>query len=107
MKPSKMIFKDIAFILIALSIPALLALQSFQGYRYGLLENQVHNLEKKQHSLIEYNKRLISDIGLLSGSSRIEKIALEELGMYQASSHEIIRVQVRPELRTKGGGRAR
>ena len=107
MKPSKMIFKDISFILIALSIPALLALQSFQGYRYSRLENQVNNLEKKQHSLIEDNKQLISDIGLLSASSRIEKIALEELGMYQAASREIIRVQVRPELRAQGGDRAK
>lgn len=107
MKRSKMIFKDISFILIALSIPALLALQSFQGYRYTLLENQVKNLEKKQHNLIEHNKRLISDIGLLSNSSRIEKIALEELGMYQASSHEIVRVQVRPDIHARGGGRAK
>ena len=107
MKLSKMIFKDIAFILLALSIPSLLALQSVQGHRYAQLENQVKAIEKKQHSLIEDNKQLISGIGVLSSASRIEKIALEELGMHQVSSEDIVRVEVRPELRTHGGGRAR
>ena len=106
MKLSKMI-KDTAFILLALSIPSLLALQSVQGHRYAQLENQVKNLEKKQHTLIEDNKQLISGIGVLSSAARIEKIALEELGMHQASSEDIVRVEIRPELRTYGGGRAR
>lgn len=103
---SKMI-KDTAFILLALSIPSLLALQSVQGHRYAQLENQVKNLEKKQHTLIEDNKQLISGIGVLSSAARIEKIALEELGMHQASSEDIVRVEIRPELRTYGGGCAR
>jgi len=59
------------------------------------LENQTKSLEKKQTDLIENNKQLISDIGLLSSSTRIEQIAVEELGMHQASSDEIDRVEIK------------
>ncbi|MGI5173365.1 cell division protein FtsL [Treponema sp. OMZ 840] len=103
MKNAKPICKDIVFILIALCIPGLLALQSLQGYRYVQLENQLKNLEKKQSDLIESNKQLISDIGLLSSSARIEKIAVEELGMHQASSEEIDRVQIKRLTDKKAG----
>ena len=40
------------------------------------------------------NKKLITDISLLSSSDRIEKIAEEDLGMRQAESKEIVRVGV-------------
>ncbi len=95
MEKLKSIFKDIAFILTALCIPALLAVQSLQAHRYMGLENQLKSLEKKQTDLIENNKQLISDIGLLSSSTRIEQIAVEELGMHQASSDEIDRVEIK------------
>jgi len=103
MKHKKTLFKDIAFILTAMSIPALLAVQSLQGHHYMQLERQLKNLEKKQHNLIESNKQLISEIGLLSSSARIEKIALDELGMHQASSDEIVRVHIDPSSIKKAG----
>ena len=45
MEKLKSIFKDIAFILTALCIPALLAVQSLQAHRYMGLENQLKRLQ--------------------------------------------------------------
>lgn len=81
--------------LLILSIPACLALSGVQSHRYSKLTKEVTSLEKKQSELIEKNKRLISDIGVLSSSARIEKIAIEELGMEKASSKDIVRIEVK------------
>ena len=107
MKRIKLFCKDAAFMLLALCIRALLAIQSFQGHRYMQLERQFKNLEKTQNDLIESNKTLITDIGVLSSSSRIEKIAIEDLDMHPAQSDEIVRVQVRigEDSQKKKGGR--
>jgi cell division protein FtsL len=45
--------------------------------------------------LIESNKALVTDISVLSSSERIEKIAVEELGMRKATSDEIVRVSIK------------
>lgn len=97
MKSMKNIFKNIEILLLVLSIPALLALDSVESQRYIKLNNQVRELEKTEGELIESNKRLINDIGLLSSSSRIEKIALEDLKMHKASSNEIVRIEIKDE----------
>ena len=51
-------------------------------------------IKKKQEFLIEENKKMITDIGVLSGSDRIESIAENELGMRKAESDEIVRVNL-------------
>lgn len=81
--------------LLALCIPAFLAVETIQAHRYTSLESQLRDLEKSQSEAIESNKRLITELGLLSSSSRIEKIAIDELGMHQASSDEIVRVEMK------------
>ena len=42
---------------------------------YASLEKEVSELEKTQYQLIEDNKKLVSEIGVLSSSERIEQIA--------------------------------
>lgn len=79
---------------LAVAIPAVLAINAMQTRRYESLSDEVAALEKKQEMLIEENKRLVTDISLLSSSPRIEKIATEELMMHRAQSDEIIRVGV-------------
>lgn len=91
----KIFFKTIGVCFLALCIPALLVVETIQAHRYTSLENQLRTLEKSQIEAIESNKRLITDIGLLSSSSRIERIAIEELGMHIAASDEIVRVEMR------------
>ena len=45
---------------------------------------------KQLEELVEENKKLISDISLLSSTDRIEKIATEELGMHKAETSDTI-----------------
>ena len=94
MKIKNTIFQNAVIFMLALSIPALLALDSMESKRYSELNNKVYSLEKRQRTLIESNKRIVNDIGLLSSSARIEKIALEELAMHKAASNEIVRIDI-------------
>ena len=43
---------------------------------------------------MEENKKLITDISLLSSGQRISNIAENELGMHKAESEEIVRVEM-------------
>ena len=78
-------------------IPVLLVFQAFQSYRYKKLSAEIKKLEKKQVELVEQNRKLISDISVLSSSERIEKIAEEELGMRKANTEDIVRVEIKGE----------
>lgn len=79
----------------AVLVPLLFALNAMQAARYMKIQNEVKALEQKQVELVEENKRLITDISLLSSGERIGKIAEEELGMRKAESEEIVRVEMR------------
>ncbi len=89
--------KCVLICLCALSVPALLVLDGVHARKYTDLEKQVEDLERKQQELIEQNKKLITDISLLSSSDRIEQLAQEELGMRQAKTDEIVRVEMKNE----------
>ncbi|MCR4626874.1 MAG: septum formation initiator family protein [Treponema sp.] len=91
----KNIFKYVFVCACGIAIPALLVINSLQALKYKKLEREVSALEKKQVELVEENKRLITNISLLSSSDRIEKIASEELGMHKAESEEIVRVEMK------------
>ncbi len=80
--------------LTAVAIPGLLILNAFQSSKYKDLLKQVTDLEIQQQKLVEENKQLITDISMLSSSERIENIAENQLGMRQAESDEIIRVEM-------------
>ena len=82
-------------IVCAALVPLLFALNAMQAARYMKVQNEVKTLEQKQVELVEENKRLITDISLLSSGERIGKIAEEELGMRKAESEEIVRVEMR------------
>ena len=90
----KVFFKGVLICLVAVSIPGLLILNAFQSRKYKELEDTVQELEEKQMRLVEQNKKLITDISLLSSSSRIESLAGGELNMKEAESEEIVRVKL-------------
>ncbi len=90
-------FKVLALCLFAASIPALLALYAVQAKKYTDLTKEVAELEVKQEKLIEENKKLVSDISQLSSAERIERIAVEELGMHKTEAEDIIRVEMTGE----------
>lgn len=89
------IFKTMGLFLLALSIPGLLILNAVQSKKFKEQEDSVLELEEKQFEFVEQNKKLITEIGVLSSSDRIEKVAENELGMRKAESNEIVRVEMR------------
>lgn len=95
----KNIFYKIGACLLASSIPALLIAYAVQTKRYADLSREIADLEAKQERLIEQNKKLVSDISLLSNTDRIEKIATEELGMHKADTEDIVRVEMNSSKR--------
>lgn len=90
-------FKILFIALVALSIPVMLGLYAMQAKKYSDLTREVVELESKQEKLIEENKKLVSDISILSSAERIEKIAVEELGMHKAEAEDIVRVEMTGE----------
>ena len=83
-------FKKVLVCILALSIPVMLYLYAMQAKRYT-------DLERKQAELIEQNKKLVSDISVLSSADRIEKIAVDDLGMHKAQAEDIVRVEMTGE----------
>ena len=90
-------FKVILICVLALSIPAMLTLYALQTKKYTDLTKEIAELEVKQEKLIEENKKLVSDISQLSSAERIERIAVEELGMHKAETEDIVRVEMTGE----------
>ena len=58
MKKKSEIFQNVLIILLALSIPGLLALANFETTKYAKLEKEVSELEDIQYQLIEENRKL-------------------------------------------------
>ena len=82
----------------------MLGLYAMQAKKYTDLSKEIIELEAKQEKLIEENKKLIeenkklvSDISQLSSAERIERIAVEELGMHKAETEDIVRVEMTGE----------
>ena len=47
--------------------------------------------------LIEENKKIVNEISVLSSADRIEKMAVDELGMHKAQADDIVRVEMTGE----------
>lgn len=90
-------FKTVLICIFTLSIPLMLILYAMQTKKYTDLTREIADLESKQEKLIEENKKLVSDISMLSSAERIEKIAVEELGMHKAEPEDIVRVEMTGE----------
>ena len=89
-------FKILLISIFALTIPLMLGLYAMQAKKYSDLSKEISELEAKQEKLIEENKKLVSE---LSSAERIEKIAIDELGMHKAETEEIVRVEITGEKR--------
>ncbi len=68
-------------LLVALSIPLLLLLNSWQAYRYEALTRETVRLERHQHSVIEEQKRAVAALSVLRSPSRVRTIAREQLDL--------------------------
>lgn len=94
-KKQRHVSEIIIVCLISAAVPALLILDGVQARRYENLSDEVSGLEKKQEELVEDNKKLVTDISLLSSTDRIEKIAENDLGMHKAETDDIVRVEMK------------
>lgn len=86
--------KKIFALLLAMMIPVLLFGTVWQSYRYTVLSRDISRLERKQYVLIEENRRIISEISVLSTPERIERVAVEDLLMRKAKTNEIMRISL-------------
>ncbi|MBR6080896.1 MAG: cell division protein FtsL [Treponema sp.] len=73
----------------------MLVVDAVQARKYVDLREQVLELEDRQAQIIEENKKLITDISILSSADRIETIAQDTLDMRKAETDEIIRVEIK------------
>ena len=93
----KNIFIRIGICLFVLLIPFMLFMYGFQAKRYSKLKIEIKTLEQKQEKLIKENKKIVNEISILSSADRIEKMAVEELGMHKAQADDIVRVEMTGE----------
>ena len=88
-------FKNAIAVLLVLMIPFFLFFDVWQGMEYSSLEDEVRQMEREQYEVIEMNRRFISGVTVLSSPGRIEKLAVEELGMRKAETGKIMRIEMR------------
>ncbi|GMO46656.1 MAG: hypothetical protein Ta2B_28330 [Termitinemataceae bacterium] len=84
--------KRILLYAMVLSVPLALGATAFQSARFSSLQKDVKSLDEQQDEWVENNKRLITDISVLSSSARIEKIAKTNLGLEKKRPEEVSQI---------------
>jgi cell division protein FtsL len=79
---------------VALVVPAMLALVSWQSARYIDLEQKIAALESGQEEWLGSNNRLIAVIAMLSSSERIERIARDQLGLSRVGPENVLQIKI-------------
>lgn len=88
--------KKICFLLLAATAGALFFCNSWQGYRYERLINEVSLLQSGQGEWLDKNKKTIIGIAVLSSPQRIEKIAESKLSMQKGKPSQTLTVTLTP-----------
>ena len=83
--------------LFVFSIPVFLGLVAWQSVRYSELERDVRRLEAAQEDWVESNRRLIAGIAVLSSSSRIEQVAVHDLGLPKIRPENVLQIRIEEE----------
>jgi len=76
------------------TIPLFLGVVAWQSFRYTELENNVRRLEADQKELVVENRKLIASIAVLSAPSRIEQIAVQDLGLTKILPEDVLQVRI-------------
>ncbi|GHV78467.1 cell division protein FtsL [Spirochaetia bacterium] len=87
----------------SLTLPLLLGVSVVQARHYAVLQKEVRRLEVIQEEWIERNKRLIAEIGLYSSAERIERIAVEQLGLMKKRPEDILQIRIENNRRKADG----
>lgn len=88
--------KKVVLYFMALSAPLALGLSAWQSTRYAVLKRDVERNNRLQIELIEKNRRLITEIAALSASSRIDKLARDNLGLDTKKPEDVLHLSIRP-----------
>ena len=89
-----MIKKYLLLYFMAVSMPLLLALITWQSNRYQDLERELSRLEQTQGEWIESNKKLIAGITEYSSPYRIEYIAENQLDLQKIRPENLLQVKI-------------
>jgi len=79
---------------IALTIPLLMGVLVWQSTRYAELEKTVRTLEQSQEDQVERNKRLITDITVLSSPETIEQRAIHDLRFIKIPPEHVLQIRI-------------
>jgi len=79
---------------IVFTIPLFLGITAWQSVRYARLDKGVRRLEATQEDWVESNKRLAAGIAVLGSSSRIEHIAVYDLGLTKMQPEDVLQVRI-------------
>ena len=79
---------------ITFTIPLFLGLTAWQSARYSDLEKQTKKLEIDQEKWVESNKHLIADIAIITTSEKVERIALEDMGLSKIQPENVLQVWI-------------
>jgi cell division protein FtsL len=79
---------------IVLTIPIFLGVVAWQSVRYTELEKNVRRLEAVQEDWVSGNKKLIAAIAVLSSSSRIKQIAVNDLSLLKVRPENVLQVRI-------------
>ena len=82
------------FYFFVLTIPLFLGVVAWQSFRYTELENNVRRLEADQKELVVENRKLIASAAVLSAPSRIEQIAVQQLGLSKILPENVLQVRI-------------
>jgi hypothetical protein len=85
--------KRIVTAALCLAIPGLLLLNSWEGYRYNVLADQVAALEARQSELLEANRDAIGQIAYEGSAERVAEKAAA-LGLTPVDPSTISRLRV-------------
>ena len=73
--------KRFLIILFIITIPVLLFLNTWQGFRYERINAEIRNYEYEQKEWFEENKKMLAAISVYSSPARVKKIVEENLDL--------------------------
>jgi hypothetical protein len=77
-----------------LAFLALFFINTWQGFRYQVLEQEVQTMELEQKEWLEKNKKAIAALAVLSSPERVEALALNRLGLKQLKAEDVIKIVI-------------
>ena len=89
-----MIKRCVFLYFVVFTIPVFLGITAWQSVRYAKLDRGVRHLEATQEDWVELNEKLIAGIAVLSSSSRIEHIAVNDLGLSKMKPEYVLQVRI-------------